>query len=66
MAYFKRAEFWHRTGFRVDDFFPGASDLPEGIPEAELHERFGGVGGSEYQHIAAEIEERIANCPAYR
>jgi hypothetical protein len=32
-------------GFRVDDFFPEASDLPEDIPDAELQSRYGGVGG---------------------
>lgn len=32
-------------GFRVDDFFPEASDLPEDIQDAELQSRYGGVGG---------------------
>ena len=31
-------------GFRVDDFFPPADGLPEGIPDAELQSRYGGRG----------------------
>ncbi len=54
------------TGFRLDDFFPQAADLPEGIPDAELQKRYGGVGGKAYQKIVAEIERRIAACAAYR
>jgi glycopeptide antibiotics resistance protein len=53
-------------GFRMDDFFPPAADLPEGIPDSELQARYGGVGGKEYQRIVAEIERRIARCEAYR
>jgi hypothetical protein len=55
-----------RAGFRIDDFFPVAADLPEGIPEAELQARYGGVGGKEYSRVAEEIERRIAACAAYR
>ena len=36
-------------GFRVDDFFPPADGLPEGIPDAELQSRYGGVGGPLYR-----------------
>ncbi len=53
-------------GFRVDDFFPPAADLPEGIPDAELQSRYGGVGGEPYRQLMAEIERRIAACAAYR
>ncbi|MCL5279571.1 MAG: hypothetical protein M1376_06660 [Planctomycetes bacterium] len=53
-------------GFRVDDFFPPAADLPEGIPDAELQSRYGGVGGEPYRRLTAEIERRIAACAAYR
>jgi hypothetical protein len=52
-------------GFRVDDFFPSADGLPEGIPDAELQARYGGVGGPLYRQTAEEIERRISACPAY-
>lgn len=53
-------------GFRVDDFFPPAADLPEGIPDAEFQSRYGGIGGEPYRQLMAEIERRIAACAAYR
>ncbi len=53
-------------GFTVDDFFPPAADLPEGIPDAELQSRYGGVGGAPYLRLIDEIERRIAGCAAYR
>jgi hypothetical protein len=53
-------------GFRVDDFFPPATDLPEGIQDAELQSRYGGVGGARYRQQAEEIERRIARCEAYK
>ncbi len=54
------------AGFRVDDFFPPADDLPEEIPESELQRRFGGVGGEGYRRVMDEIERRVAACSAYR
>ncbi len=53
-------------GFRVEEFFPPAADLPEGIPDAELRSRYGGVGGQGYRRLTKEIERRIATCTAYR
>ena len=53
-------------GFRVDDFFPPAADLPEGIPDAQLQSQYGGVGGELYRRWVEEIEHRVAACPAYR
>jgi hypothetical protein len=52
--------------FSLDDFFPSADGLPEGIPDAELQSRYGGVGGPLYRRHADEIERRVAACPAYR
>ena len=52
-------------GFKVDDFFPPAADMPEGISDAELQSRYGGVGGGNYNRLIAEIERRIAACAAY-
>ena len=53
-------------GFRVEEFFPPAADLPEGIPDAELQSRYGGVGGKVYRRLIEEIERRVAACAAYR
>ena len=53
-------------GFQVDDFFPPAADLPEGISDAELQSQYGGVGGEAYLRLREEIERRIAACAAYR
>jgi hypothetical protein len=53
-------------GFRVDDFFPSADGLPEGLQDAELRARFGGVGGEGYRRLAEEIEQRVRACAAYR
>ena len=52
-------------GFRVDDFFPPADGLPEGIQDAELQSRYGGVGGPLYRRTAEEIERRVSACAAY-
>jgi len=52
-------------GFKVDDFFPKAEDLPEGIQDADFQARYGGTEGEGYRRLAAEIERRIARCPAY-
>lgn len=54
------------AGFRVDDFFPEAADLPEKIQAAELEARYGGVGGRLFRQYAAEVERRLWSCPAYR
>jgi len=53
-------------GFRVDEYFPRAEDMPEGIPDDQLQSRYGGVGGPLYRRTAAEIERRVAGCAAYR
>jgi hypothetical protein len=52
-------------GFRVDDFFPPADGLPEGIQDAELQSRFGGVGGPLYRRTAEDVARRVAGCAAY-
>ena len=54
------------AGFRVDDYFPPAADLPENIRDAELTSRYGGVGGPLFRTWAAEVERRLWSCPAYR
>ena len=52
-------------GFRVDDFFPLADGLPEGIQDAELQARYGGVGGPLYRRTAEEVDRRVSSCSAY-
>ena len=54
------------SGFSVEDFCPNATDLPEGISDAELQSLYGGVGGEGYNHLIEEIEQRISMCAAYR
>ena len=50
----------------LGEFFPPASDLPEGIADKELELTYGGVGGALYRRFADEIERRIASCLAYQ
>jgi hypothetical protein len=47
----------------IDDLFPPAADLPEGIREQQLQDRFGGIGGAGYQQLAAELSRRLDGCP---
>ncbi len=53
-------------GFRVEEFFPPANDLPEGVSDAELQSCYGGVGGEGYRRLIEEIERRIVACAAYQ
>ena len=53
-------------GFRIDEFFPPAADLPEGLPDAQFQARYGGVGGEGYLRLIEEIERRVTGCAAYR
>jgi hypothetical protein len=55
-----------RAGFRVDDFFPKAADLPEGITDLELQEKYGGVGGEAYRRLVEDVERRLSSCAALR
>ena len=53
-------------GFQIDEFFPPAADLPEGISDAQMQSRYGGVGGEGYLRLIEEIERRVTGCAAYR
>lgn len=53
-------------GFVLDELFPEAADLPEGLKAAEFQARYGGVGGAGYRELTAEIERRLSACAAYR
>jgi hypothetical protein len=52
------------NGFATDAVFPSAEGLPEGLQDAELRARYGGVGGEGYRRLLAEIERRIAGLSA--
>jgi hypothetical protein len=54
------------AGFPVEDLFPDAADLREGISDAEFQSVYGGVGGEGYGKVVAEIERRIAESAALR
>lgn len=49
-------------GFSLDEVFPSAEGLPEGIAEDELQNTYGGVGGPRYQEIADDLEQRLKSC----
>ncbi len=49
-------------GVTIDDIFPPAADLPEGLQEAELQSQFGGIDGAKYREITQEIELRLQQC----
>jgi hypothetical protein len=51
--------------FEVDQFFPNADGLAEGIPDEVLEGYYGGVGGAEYQRVVRTIERRLQSCAAY-
>lgn len=53
------------AGVALADLMPPGTDLPEGMSDAELEARFGGVGGPGYLAIMAEIEARLAALPVY-
>jgi len=55
-----------RDRWPLDDLFPLADDLPEGIQDAELTSKYGGVGGGPYQRLIEEIERRLDRCAALR
>jgi uncharacterized protein YfiM (DUF2279 family) len=48
------------------DFMPDVAELPAPMDAAELERRFGGVGGSAYRRMEAEIERRVAALALYR
>ena len=49
-------------GVTMDELFPAAEDLPEGIEDQALARDYGGVGGEAYRRLADEIERRLPGC----
>lgn len=54
------------AGTSEADFMPEAGDLPEFLPEAEFVARYGGVGGTGYRRLLAEIDARVEALPVWR
>ncbi|MHC4400238.1 MAG: hypothetical protein ACYTG0_11225, partial [Planctomycetota bacterium] len=54
------------AGPEIDDVFPPAADLPEGIPDGELQTQYGGVGGEKYKEVLREMQRRLETCEALR
>jgi hypothetical protein len=50
------------NGVRIDDIFPSARGLPEGISAAVLERDYGGIGGAGYRLMLKEIDRRLATC----
>ncbi len=42
-----------------DVFFPGFTDLPEGLSSAAFRDRYGDMNSTEYKRVIAEIDKRI-------
>jgi hypothetical protein len=53
------------AGVRDTDILPPVADLPEFLSEAEFKCRYGGIGGSTYKSMMADIERRVAALPLY-
>jgi hypothetical protein len=54
------------AGVGEADIMPPVADLPEGLSEAEMVARFGGVGAPAYQRLMSDIESRIDALPLLR
>ena len=54
------------AGVTEAHFMPAVADLPEFLAEREFVARYGGVGGSGYQRVLADIESRVEALPLYQ
>lgn len=54
------------AGFVDEDLVPAGHDLPEGLSDAQLKTRYGGVQGSQYKKMVDEIDRRITNVRAFQ
>ncbi|WP_145385935.1 hypothetical protein [Stieleria neptunia] len=54
------------TRVTISDFVPDPSDLPEGLTDDDLMDRYGGVGGGGYRRLINDIDRRIDDCAGYR
>ena len=46
----------------VNELFPPADDLPEGLDDDRLQEEYDGVDGARYRELITEIERRLDDC----
>ncbi len=53
-------------GLLIDDLFPPAADLPEGLSEAEMARRFGDVSDPRFQRMLDLLERRLDRCKLLR
>lgn len=53
-------------GVAEPDIMPLATDLPEGMSEAEFQRRYREVGSPEYRALMGVIERRVSACSLYR
>lgn len=60
----KRMQELLANRFSIDDIFPPAGDLPDGIGDTTFQQEFGGVDGEKYNQVLAEIERRLTTCRA--
>jgi len=54
------------NGVREDDLAPTGAGLPEGLSAARLEAEFGGVGGTGFRDVEAEIVRLVDALPLYR
>ena len=47
-------------------FFPGFTDLPEGLSTATFRQRYGDVNSRKYKRVIAEIDKRIYRTRLFR
>ena len=47
----------------LNQLMPAADDLPEGLSDAELQDRFDGVNGRRYADMLQDMEKRLCDVP---
>jgi hypothetical protein len=51
-----------RGAVTIEDLFPGIDDLPEGLTQAEVTARYGGVTDERFERLLAELDRRLDRC----
>jgi hypothetical protein len=54
------------AGVVEDDIMPDIEGLPDGLSDAELTARFGGVGGAAYNELVQEIARRVSSLALFQ
>lgn len=55
----KRIQAMIDEDWQIDQMIPSIAGLPEGLREAEMIERYGGVNGDGFKQVVEEIDRRI-------